>query len=344
MTDLPPPPASGFGPVVTEDVLLRRLVIGVVPGVVRRGVLAGRVEVQLGAAHAGHQRVAVGPRGHRERVVRRLVQADVGGAAVTGRGEHRDVVRVRVRVGAAQGQQGGPGRERLLGRAEALADHVAETVVDHVVLGRDDLREPGHALGLRHRRLDQQDVRARRDGVRVLDVEGGLPGPAHHVGVVRVVGRDLSGRLNDVQRGGRGEVERLVKDVQVMADRRRAERVHDHDRRFVPVHPVHEKGRQVVGLLDLVRLVTGDLVVRLAVRGRGRGTARAPGLRDAGPDDDVGAGRGRLGACHRDRRPRGHHGGGGERAGSCGYRHGSRQAHGNPPGNKTSMASPAQAP
>ena len=52
----------------------------------------------------------------------------------------------------------GLGGEGLLGRAEALADHVAEMVIDHVFLGLDDLREPGHALGLRDRRLDQEDV------------------------------------------------------------------------------------------------------------------------------------------------------------------------------------------
>ncbi len=171
--------------IVAEDELVGGHAVGVVPGTVRRGVVAVGVQVQLGAADAGHQRVAVRPGRHGEGVVRLLVQPDIGGAAVAGGGQHRDVMRVGVEVRAAQRLDGLLGREGLLGRAEALADHVTDVVVDHVLLGLDDLREAGDALGLGDRRLDQDDVGPGRDRVGVLDVQGGFPGPPDHVGVVR---------------------------------------------------------------------------------------------------------------------------------------------------------------
>ena len=57
---------------------------------------------------------------------------------------------------------------------------VRQVVVDHVVLGLDDLRKTRHSLGLGHWRLYQQQVGPRRHGVRILDVERGLLGPADH--------------------------------------------------------------------------------------------------------------------------------------------------------------------
>jgi len=49
-------------------------------------------------------------------------------------------------------------------RPEALADHVAEVVVDHHC-SPSSCREAGDAFGLGGRRLDEQDLRAGRDGV-----------------------------------------------------------------------------------------------------------------------------------------------------------------------------------
>ena len=136
MIDLPPPPARGFGPEFRRRTRWRPT---------RRcrsrrcpepcGCRA--VEVELGATDTCDQRVAVGPGGDREVVVCRLVELDVGRARVAGGGEHGHVVgRLGgVDVGRAQVEQRLCGGERLLGRAEALADDISEVVVDDVLLG-----------------------------------------------------------------------------------------------------------------------------------------------------------------------------------------------------------------
>src|SRR5260370_759612 len=63
------PSGERAGPVVAEDELVGGHVAGVVPHLVRRGVLASRAEVKLRAAHAGDQCVAVAPGGDRLEVV-----------------------------------------------------------------------------------------------------------------------------------------------------------------------------------------------------------------------------------------------------------------------------------
>jgi hypothetical protein len=110
--------------------------------------------------------------------------------------------------------------ERLLGRAEALRDDVADAVIDHEVLGLDDLREAGDALGLRNRRLDEHDVRPGRHRVGVLDVEGALERPADHVVVVAVERWDGAGGLKHLQRRRVRQPEVGVELVQVLRDRR----------------------------------------------------------------------------------------------------------------------------
>src|SRR5450755_4714475 len=69
-----------------------------------------------------------------------------------------------VLIGTAEGAQRSLIRERLLGRPEALADHVAEVVPDDVVLGLDDLREAGYALGRVCDRAARRPVRSRTAG------------------------------------------------------------------------------------------------------------------------------------------------------------------------------------
>ena len=63
----------------------------------------------------------------------------------------------RVLEGIAELPDGGLA-EVLLGQAEALADHVAQAVPDHVVLGRHELGEPATAERLVGRGLDQQNA------------------------------------------------------------------------------------------------------------------------------------------------------------------------------------------
>src|SRR5438876_358875 len=61
--------------------------------------------------------------------------AEVGGAAVSGRAEHGDAVGRRVLERVAQVLQRLEAPERILGRGEALRDHVGEVVLHYVVLG-----------------------------------------------------------------------------------------------------------------------------------------------------------------------------------------------------------------
>ncbi len=200
-------------------------------------------------------------------------------------------------VGAAQRLDACWRWEGFLGGAEALADHVHVIVAEHVLFGGHDLREAVHALGLRDRRLDQQDVRARRDRVGPLHVQRGLAGPADHVGVGRVVGGHPPRGLDDLEPGRGGQAVGLVEDGQVVPDGRGAVRVDDDDRGAPAGHPRGVQRGQVVRLPDLGRPVAGHLVGLLAP-GRGEragvGIAGLAGADRARPDDHPGQG-GRTG-------------------------------------------------
>ena len=213
--------------------------------------------------------------------------------------------RVGELVGAAQRLDRGGVGEGLLGGAEALADHVAEVVPEHVLLGRDDLREAVHALGFRHRGLDQQDAGARRDRVRVLHVQRGLARPADHVGVARVVGGHLARGLDHPERRRRGQAEGPVEHAQVVLDRRRAEGVDDDDRGSLAGHAAGVHRGQVVSLPDLGRLVARDLVGFLTVSSGRRTGLHAAGMLHARLDGHVGQGRNRRCGRTRSRGARG---------------------------------------
>ena len=175
--------------------------------------------------------------------------------------------------GGAQSEEGLGGRERLLGGAEALADHPAEVVVDDVLLGSGDLGEPGRSLVLRRRCLDEEDVRSGGHGVGVLDIERGLAGPALTRGVGDV-GRHRPGRLDHRERRRRRKAEGPVEGLQVATDGRRAERVHDDDGLTLAGDPSGEQRREVVRPLDLGGLVAGDVEGGLALRRGGRARPR----------------------------------------------------------------------
>jgi hypothetical protein len=131
-----------------------------------------------------------------------------------------------------------------------VRDDVGEVVVEHVLLRRDDLRETGDPLGLRDRRLDEEDVGARGDRVRPFDVQRGLAGPPELLGVAAVEGRGLAGRMHDRQLGV-GVAEGGVERVQVLADGRRAERVHERDRPARPGPALAPQRFEVVGACQL---------------------------------------------------------------------------------------------
>jgi hypothetical protein len=203
----------------------------------------------------------------------------------------------RVQVGGAQRFELPAARERLLGGGEALADDVAETVVDHVLLGGDDLREARGAHRLVGWRLDEQDLRARRQCVGVLHVQGGLARGPDHFRVARVVGRNLSGRRDDLERSGRRVAEPLVEGGQVVPDRRRAERVHDHDGRARAGDLLPVQLRKVVRGAELIRLVAREPVAPLALAGSRRGTEPVGQLGDSRLDVDAGQRAGRRPGC-----------------------------------------------
>ncbi len=168
--------------------------------------------------------------------------------------------------------------EAVLARAEAEADDV------RTALGREVLDRVHHlgqalgALGLRDTRLDQLDLRAGRHGVRVLDVERGLAGPAGHVVVLGIERRDLAPLLH-VDLGGRQAV-LLVEHVQVVLDRRGTEGVHDRDRFAAPVDLlVKERAGVVRGLV-----LRGAVAVRAELLAAlGSGQRLLPGRREDVP-------------------------------------------------------------
>ena len=241
-------------------------------------------------------------------------------------------------VGAAQRLDRGGVGKGLLGGAEALADHVAEVVREHVLLGRDDLREAVHALGFRHRGLHQHDAGARRDRVRVLHVQRGLARPADHVGVAWVVGGRVARGVDHPERRRRGQAEGLVEHAQVVLDRRRAERVDDDDRGALAGHAAGVYRGQAVSLLDLGRLEARDLVGFLAVSSGRRTGLRAADVLHARMDGHVGQGGNRRCGRTRSRGARGNRTpiprtgpggghGGGEAAHTDRHRHQPRYTH-----------------
>ena len=160
--------------------------------------------------------------------------------------------------------------ECLLRRAEALADDVSEVMIDHIVLGLDDLRETGRSLGLRHRRLDQKDVRSGRHRVGVLDVERRLDPPVGLVGITRVERRYRSGWGDDLERRRCRQAVGRIERRQVAPNRRRPVRVDDHDRLTRAGETNVVERVHVVGLLDLRRAVARDPDLHLALLRRRR--------------------------------------------------------------------------
>ena len=115
----------------------------------------------------------------------------------------------------------------------------------------------------------------------------------------RPVWRHLAGWLDDGQSWRRRQPGGLVKDGQVAGDGRRSVGVHDHDGLAAAGNAPAVESREAVSLLDLRRQVARDLVMLLAVRGRGRRPQRArhvPGVRSYG---DRGRARGVRGAGQR---------------------------------------------
>ncbi len=139
-----------------------------------------RVGAQVGATHAGHEWVGGRPLNGRERergwVFHRGERA-VRRTAIAGTPEHGDASGRCRDERMPQVEQGLRAGERLLGRREALRDHVCEVVVDDELLGVHHRREALDAERLRRVRGHVDDVRPRRDRVRPLDVKRGLERP-----------------------------------------------------------------------------------------------------------------------------------------------------------------------
>ena len=236
----------------------------------RLGRRRGGIGTEIGPSASGHERVRRGPldgrkRNQRSSLAHRLFRA-VGGAAVSGRPEHRDAVRRRGLEGIAQVLERLRAAEGLLGGGEALRDHLHLVVVDQVLLGLHHVREALNSEGLRSRRRDEQDVRHRGDGVDELDVERDLERPGRLILETRSVAGGRRGgravRMEDVElrhprlarhallAAHRGEAERLVVDVEVVLDRVASPRVHDRDRHAGSVRARVVQGLQVVGRAD----------------------------------------------------------------------------------------------
>ena len=131
-----------------------------------------------------------------------LVEADIGDPAIAGGGQHRHMMGGRVQVRAAQRHDRRGVRERLLGRAEALTDHVTEVMVNHVVLGPDNLREPVTPS------VSETGVSTSRmfaPGAIVWDAStSSVVSPAQPSKSEFSVGRDRPGRWMIVNEGGAG--------------------------------------------------------------------------------------------------------------------------------------------
>ena len=235
--------------------------------------------MQRGAADAGYQWIGGWPL-HDAVVVEGIAgPVESGNAVVVRRAEHGDAVPPGVDVRVAKPQHVRPAREVLLGEAEALADDVAQVVLDHVVLGRDHLREAAAGGGLLGRRLDQQDVRARGHGVCPLHVQRGLAGLVDHACVAGVERRDRALGLQHPERGRGRQAEAAVEGREVGADGRRADRVDDHDRPAAAAVAPRIQRPQAVCPLELPRPVAGDAESLEALRAGGRRAHRGGGAR-----------------------------------------------------------------
>jgi hypothetical protein len=98
-------------------------------------------------------------------------------------------VPVGVEIGEAQLPDVGGTAEIRFRQPEALAEDIAQTAADHIVLGGHCFCESAVHRGGVQRELDQEDVRARGDLVCEFHVARRLPGRAHHPRVARVVRR-----------------------------------------------------------------------------------------------------------------------------------------------------------
>jgi hypothetical protein len=112
--------------------------------------------------------------------------------------------------------------------------------------------KPASALVLCGRRLDQHDVRARCHGVRPFHVQCGFTGGAGPC-FGRPVAGDRARWLDHPQCRRRRQAEPLVEDGQVVPDRRRSERLNDHNRLALAVDAFTQQRPQIVGRPDLHR-------------------------------------------------------------------------------------------
>ena len=113
---------------------------------------------------------------------------------VTRRGEERVALRDPLLEDGVEllGRLADGAAERLFGHAEAHREDRATRIrVDRVRDRLEEVREALHALRLRRRHAEQDDVRVRRDRVRPLDVEVGLTGPALGAGRPRLAVADV---------------------------------------------------------------------------------------------------------------------------------------------------------
>ena len=219
----------------------------VVPGDVGVDSPPARVKLELRPTHGGDQRVRGRPLDDAA-VVERARGRRAADAVVVGGPDHGDAGASRPDVGPAQAGDRASG-EVLLGQAEALADHVSETVRDHIVLGGHHLREAAARHRLADRGLDEQDARPGSDGVRPLHVERRLARLDHLLGIAGIERWNLPHRLQDPERGRIGQPKGPIERLQVGSDRRRPERIDDHDRPPPAVEPIRVQRPQVIGAL-----------------------------------------------------------------------------------------------
>ena len=171
------------------------------------------------------------------------------------------------------------------------------------------------------------------DRVGVLDVQGGLAGPAGVVGVLRVEGGNVA-PLPDLDLGVL-ETPLLVEDLQVVLDGRRAEGVDDDDRAALAGDALLVQRRQVVGGLVLDGRVAVDADLADALGGgqrrrAGRGEVVAEGGRADVHAGEVVRGGGGRGADGRNGDGAGGEGGGPHGEQSQGAAEGGGAAHGTP--------------
>ena len=290
-------------PRLVPDDVLRSRVACVLP--VRRVVGARRRErhvalrvpapavLELRAADSRDVRARCRPAVGREVVVHAVavLLRDANRAAVARRCEERVALRVPLLENGIEFLRRLFRRaaERLLGNTEAhREDRPARIRVDGVGDRLEQVRESLHALRLRRRDPDQNDVRERCDRVRPLDVERGLTGPAlrsARAGLsfadVLEVGRPVRVHRRVVRRR-QGRVEGVVECLQVGRAVRLAVRVDEHDRLPLPEQALPRSRRcswvpdlvDAVGRANLLRRVAVDPGIRLHRRRRSAGGCR----------------------------------------------------------------------